>query len=268
MPLFFFPIGDDNQGRTITPFVNYALLAVNIAVFFLLQAGPNGKKFTMAFSTVPQEIVTGQDIETEPEFVELQQTGEVFEIPGLEPTPIPVWFTLLTSMFMHGSLMHLLGNMLYLWIFGDNIEDEMGHGRYLAFYLVCGLIAGLSHVFLNAWGASALVPCLGASGAIAGVLGGYLLRHPKRGVHVIAIRFVITMPAYIVVGMWFVMQVIGGLGTLGEEGGGVAYAAHIGGFIAGLVLVTLFIRKQPEGDFLTPEDLNQMRGQRPIDRWS
>lgn len=268
MPLFFFPIGDDNQGRIVTPYVNYALLAANIAVYFLLQAGANGEKFTMAFSTVPREIVTGQDIETEPEMVKFQQTGEVFEIPGLEPTPIPVWMTLLTSMFMHGSLMHLLGNMLYLWIFGDNIEDEMGHGRYLAFYILCGILAGLSHVFLNAWGASALVPCLGASGAIAGVLGGYLMRHPTRGVHVIVFRFLVTLPAYVVVGMWFVLQVVGGLGTVGDEGGGVAYAAHIGGFIAGLVLVNLFARAKPEAELLTPNDLERIRQQHQFDDWS
>ena len=187
----------------------------------------------------------------------------MFEVPGLERTPIPVWMTLLTSMFMHGSLLHLLGNMLYLWIFGDNIEDEMGHGRYFAFYVLCGLLAGLSHVLLNAWGASALVPCLGASGAIAGVLGGYLLRHPKRGVHVIALRFLVTLPAYIVVGMWFVMQVIGGLGTLNEEGGGVAYAAHI----AGLALVTLFVRNKPQAEILTSDNPERTRRRRQFDDW-
>ncbi|MDG2389689.1 MAG: rhomboid family intramembrane serine protease [Planctomycetaceae bacterium] len=259
MPLFFFPIGDDNRGRTIKPVVNYALLAINIAVFFLLQSGSHGEKFTMAFSTVPKEIVTGQDIVTDPEEIEDPATGQVYLMPGLEPTPIPVWGTLLTAMFMHGGIMHLLGNMLYLWIFGDNIEDEMGHGRYLAFYLLCGILAGLSHVLLNAGGPSALVPCLGASGAIAGVLGGYLMRHPTRGVHVIAIRVVITLPAWVVVGMWFVMQVIGGLGTSGQEGGGVAYAAHIGGFIAGLALVTLFVKSNPQAGSATPDQRDRWR---------
>ena len=158
---------------------------------------------------------------------------------------------------MHGSIMHLLGNMLYLWIFGDNIEDEMGHSRYLVFYLLCGILAGLSHVLLNTGGASALVPCLGASGAIAGVLGGYLMRHPTRGVHVIVLRVVTTMPAWIVVGAWFVLQIIGGLGTLGQEGGGVAYAAHIGGFIIGLALVSLFVKTKSSVEPVAREEYDR-----------
>lgn len=249
MPLFLFPLGDDNTDRQITPYVNYALLAINIAVFFLFQFGPNGDRFTMTYSTVPKEIVTGKDIESETEVYNDPQTGEVvidprtgepYQIPGLERTPIPVWFTLLTSMFMHGGIMHLLGNMLYLWIFGDNIEDEMGHVKYLAFYLLSGILASLSHVFMNAWGPNAEVPSLGASGAIAGVLGAYILMHPSRGVRVLVLRVIMVMPAWIVVGLWFVMQVLGGMGTGAEGGGGVAYSAHIGGFIFGMLLAPLF----------------------------
>lgn len=258
MPLFFIPLGDDNRDRKVTPVVNYCLIGINLAVYFLLQTGPQGEKFTMAYSTVPEEIVTGQDIVTEPEPYLNPQTGrEVMDPntgqpvmkPALERTPIPVWFTLLTSMFMHGGIMHLLGNMLYLWIFGDNIEDEMGHARYLAFYLLCGLLAGFSHVFLNAWGDSARVPMLGASGAIAGVLGAYMLMHPSRGVHVLLIRVIITMPAWIVVGAWFLLQILGGLATPG--GGGVAYSAHIGGFVFGFLLAPLFAHmKHPFANFL------------------
>ena len=249
MPLFLFPLGDDNRDRQLTPYVNYVLLAINIAVFFLFQFGPGGDSFTMAFSTVPKEIVTGQDLITEPktykdpqtgEVVRDRRTGEPYQIPGLERTPIPVWFTLLTSMFMHGNLMHLLGNMLYLWIFGDNIEDEMGHVKYLAFYMLSGILASLTHVFMNAWGANAEVPSLGASGAIAGVLGAYLLMHPTRGVRVLVFRVIMTMPAWIVVGLWFVLQVLGGMGTAAEGGGGVAYSAHIGGFLFGMLLAPLF----------------------------
>lgn len=249
MPLFLFPIGDDNRDRQITPYVTYALLAINIAVYLLFQSGPRGERFTMAFSTVPEEIVTGSDLVTETKVYRDPQTGEVvidprtgepYQQPGLQPTPVPVYLTLLTSMFMHGNLMHLLGNMLYLWIFGDNIEDEMGHVKYLLFYFLCGLLAGLSHVFMNAWGASALVPCLGASGAIAGVLGAYMLMHPSRSVRVLVFfRFITMMPAWIVVGLWFLMQILGGLGTA-TEGGGVAYSAHIGGFIFGMLLAPLF----------------------------
>jgi membrane associated rhomboid family serine protease len=158
----------------------------------------------------------------------------------LQPTPGSVYLTLLTSMFMHGGLAHLFGNMLYLWIFGDNIEDRLGHLRYLAFYLVCGFAADMSHVLLNA---NSYIPSLGASGAISGVLGGYVLLFPHRKVNAIVLRMITTIPAWAAIGIWFVFQLINGLGVLGEgsqEGGGVAYAAHVGGFVAGLVLVKLF----------------------------
>ena len=218
------PIGDDDSDRRMAPLVNYALIALNILVFVLLQGMGGNEKFTYAYSTVPAEILTGKDIAT----------------GVLEPTPIPVYFTLITSMFMHGGWAHLLGNMLFLWVFGDNIENRIGHLRYLIFYLVCGIIASLSHVFLA--GADGLVPSLGASGAISGVLGGYLLLFPSRKVRVIMGRGVSQVPAFVVLGIWIVFQVISQMGMLGGEqgGGGVAYAAHIGGFIAGLALIKLF----------------------------
>jgi membrane associated rhomboid family serine protease len=149
-------------------------------------------------------------------------------------------------MFMHGGLAHIGGNMLFLWIFGDNIEDRLGHAKYLIFYLLCGVIAGLSHVFATAVFATSesalLVPSLGASGAISGVLGAYILLHPKRRIMVINFWFVTTMPAYLVIGIWFAFQLINGLGVLGggSQQGGVAYAAHIGGFLAGLALIKFF----------------------------
>jgi membrane associated rhomboid family serine protease len=182
------------------------------------------EKFTYAFSTVPAEILTGKDIAT----------------GVLEPTPVPVYFTLITSMFMHGGWAHLLGNMLFLWVFGDNIENRIGHMRYLIFYLVCGIIASLSHVFVS--GSDSLTPSLGASGAISGVLGGYLLLFPSRRVRVIMGYGVSTVPAFVALGIWIVFQVISQMGVLGGDqgGGGVAYAAHIGGFVAGLVLIKLF----------------------------
>jgi len=137
--------------------------------------------------------------------------------------------------------------MLFLWIFGDNLENAMGHRKYLFFYLLCGVLAGLSHVFVAAYlNQSTMVPSLGASGAISGVLGGYLLLFPRRGVHVWVLLGTMTLPAFIVVGLWFVFQLINGMGMLGgEEAGGIAYGAHIGGFIAGLILVKLFVQKQP-----------------------
>src|SRR6185369_2657957 len=240
-----FPIADDNTGRTITPVVNYVLIAINILVFVFLQGLGSNDKFTYAFSTVPAEIITGRDIVTRPVAVE-NITGQRIEMPGLQPTPIPVWLTLITSMFMHGGIAHIFGNMLFLFIFGDNIEDRLGHVRYLIFYLVCGILAGLSHVFATALfaneAATLLVPSLGASGAISGVLGGYILLFPTNRVTVILSWFVTQVPAFIAIGLWFVFQLISGLGMLGSgsQAGGVAYAAHIGGFVAGLLLIKVF----------------------------
>jgi rhomboid family protein len=218
------PIGDDDSDRRFAPLINYVLIAINILVFVFLQGMGGNEKFTYAFSTVPAEILTGKDI----------------AVGVLEPTPVPVYLTLITSMFMHGGWAHLLGNMLFLWVFGDNIENRIGHIRYLIFYLVCGIIASLSHVFVS--GSDSLIPSLGASGAISGVLGGYLLLFPSRRVRVIMGRGITQVPAFVVLGIWIVFQVISGMGMLGgnETGGGVAYAAHIGGFIAGLALIKLF----------------------------
>ncbi|HMK18000.1 MAG TPA: rhomboid family intramembrane serine protease [Chitinophagaceae bacterium] len=218
------PIGDDDSDRRFAPLINYALIAINVLVFVFLQGMGGNEKFTYAFSTVPAEILTGKDIAT----------------GVLEPTPVPVYFTLITSMFMHGGWAHLLGNMLFLWVFGDNIENRIGHIRYLIFYLVCGIIASLSHVFVS--GSDSLIPSLGASGAISGVLGGYLLLFPSRRVRVIMGRGITTVPAFVALGIWIVFQIISQLGVLGGDqgGGGVAYAAHIGGFVAGLALIKLF----------------------------
>ncbi len=235
------PIGDDNRDRTITPYVNYALIAINLIVFIVFQGMGNNLEFTYAFSTVPQEIVTGQDVVTQPQQFQDPSTGQIFTLPGLQPTPISVYITLLTAMFMHGGWAHIGGNMLYLWIFGDNLEDRMGHGRYLLFYLLVGLLASLAHVFASVLiGDNLQIPSLGASGAIAGVLGGYLLLFPRRRVTVILVRVVTQVRAIFAVGLWFVLQLVGGLGTLSGSSDGVAYAAHIGGFIAGLALVRLF----------------------------
>jgi rhomboid family protein len=243
-----FPLYDDNSDRTITPFVNYAFIAANILVFVLLQQLGTNDKFTYAFSTVPLEITTGRDIVTPARVVETSVIGQSVRVPGLGETPISVYLTLLTSMFMHGGIAHIAGNMLFLWIFGDNIEDRLGHVRYALFYLICGVAASLAHVFTTAAFAtdqsSMLVPSLGASGAISGVLGGYILLHPKRRVTVILFRFLTDVPAYVAIGIWFAFQLISGLGMLGggSQQGGVAYAAHVGGFVAGLVLIKFFDR--------------------------
>ena len=239
-----FPLYDDNSDRTITPLINYAIIALNIFVFVVLQQLGSNDQFTYSFSTVPQEILSGHDIVTPARVVEY--AGQEITIPGLGPTPGSVYLTLFTSMFMHGGLAHIGGNMLFLWIFGDNIEDRLGHAKYLIFYLLCGIIASLSHVFATGVFSSdpraLLVPSLGASGAISGVLGAYILLHPKRRVTVILFRFLTQVPAYVAIGLWFLFQLISGLGMLGggSQQGGVAYAAHIGGFLAGLILIKFF----------------------------
>jgi membrane associated rhomboid family serine protease len=239
------PIGDDNSDRHTTPIVNYILIAVNILLFILLQNMGRDIDFTFAYSTVPGEILSGLDIVTNPKMLEDPLTGQSVEMPGLKVTPVHVYLTLISSMFMHGGVAHIAGNMMYLWIFGDNLENAMGHTKYLIFYLLCGILAGLAHVFTTSiFNQSLLIPSLGASGAVSGVLGGYLLMFPKRKVHVWIFLTTMSVPAFLAVGLWFVFQVINGVGALGgEEAGGIAYAAHIGGFIAGLVLVKFFATK-------------------------
>ena len=241
-----FPLYDDNSDRTITPLINYAIIALNIFVFVVLQQLGSNDQFTYSFSTVPAEILSGHDVVTSARHVLDPVSGQVLTIPGLGPTPVSVYVTLFTSMFMHGGIAHIAGNMLFLWIFGDNIEDRVGHVKYLIFYLLCGVIASLSHVFATSVFAgderSLLVPSLGASGAISGVLGAYILLYPKRRVTVILFRFLTAVPAWVAIGIWFAFQLISGLGVLGggSQQGGVAYAAHVGGFVAGLVLVKVF----------------------------
>ena len=237
-----FPISDDNSDRHTTPYINYLLIAINILVFVMLQGMGNNLHFTYAYSTVPAEILQGIDIVTNDLLEKDPASGQVYRLPGLQATPIPVYFTMLTSMFMHGGWAHLLGNMLYLWIFGDNIENRLGHIRYLLFYLICGIIASLTHVLTtNFLGHDTLVPSLGASGAISGVLGGYMLLFPRRKVHALFLGiFMVTVPSIVALGLWIVFQLVSGVGSIGAAGGGVAYGAHIGGFIAGLVLIKFF----------------------------
>lgn len=242
-----FPIGDDNRDRTITPIVNYLLILANVVVFVFLQGLGTNDTFTYSFSTVPQEIVSGRDVVTAKRSVVDPLSGDRFSLPGLQPTPVSVYLTLVTSMFMHGGLAHLFGNMLFLWIFGDNIENALGRRRYLVFYLLCGLIAALSHVAATSLlKGNMLIPSLGASGAISGVLGGYLILFPHRRVRVMMLRTITEVPAFMALGLWFLFQVVNGLGVLGadSQAGGVAYAAHIGGFIAGCVLIKAFTARQ------------------------
>ncbi|HEV2249434.1 MAG TPA: rhomboid family intramembrane serine protease [Candidatus Limnocylindria bacterium] len=223
------PIGDDDTPSATFPIVNLALIAINVAVFLYQLLNPD---FTNGFSTVPAEITTGRDIVGQFAIALPDGTSALIdEARG----PSPIWLTLVTSMFMHGGWTHLGGNMLFLFIFGDNVEKSFGHLRYLAFYLGCGLVASLAQVYS---GPDSIVPSLGASGAIAGVLAAYLVLFPANRVRVLLGYFVTTVPAVAMIGLWALIQLVSGFGStsVSAETGGVAYLAHIGGFIAGLVL--------------------------------
>jgi membrane associated rhomboid family serine protease len=201
-----FPIGDDNSSRRTFPLVTYILIALNILFFFVELRG--GDAFIEKWAFVPTRFLTNP-------------AGDVL--------------TIFTSMFMHAGWVHLGGNMLYLWIFGDNVEDRFGHIKFLIFYLLCGLAATFAQL---AFSTGSNIPNLGASGAIAGVLGAYILMFPQGKVNVLMGRGVIPMPALVVIGLWIVLQFFNGLGSIANtaDTGGVAYMAHIGGFIAGFVL--------------------------------
>ncbi|HMQ04889.1 MAG TPA: rhomboid family intramembrane serine protease [Pyrinomonadaceae bacterium] len=228
-----FPIGDDNSDVTITPYVNYLFLGINVLVFVLLQGIGSNEAFSYAFSLVPKEITSGVDL-TGVQVVR-DSLGNTAQIQHYS-TPLPVYFNFLSSMFMHGSVMHIFGNMLFLWIFGDNLENLLGHIRFAAFYIVCGIAAALAQVAMDP---NSVIPMLGASGAISGVLGGYVLLFPQRRVRALIFSFLTTVPAIAAIGIWIAYQLI--LGFLTPAGtGGVAYAAHIGGFVAGLALIKLF----------------------------
>jgi len=232
----FFPLGDDNSRRKSFPFVTILIIGINAFVWYLQLT--LGDSFTNGYSVVPRELFTGSDIIGRETIV-----SGIHKIPlDLYQGPTPIYLTILTSMFMHGSWMHIIGNMLYLFIFGDQIEDLLGRFRYIFFYLTCGIVASLLHAYGDL---NSIIPSLGASGAIAGVLGGYLVYQPKNLVKVIFIRQIIYLPAYIVLGSWFLLQVISQISPVESEagGGGVAYLAHIGGFIAGIFLMPL-LRKR------------------------
>lgn len=203
------PIGDDNSTRRIVPVVTYALIVLNVLFFFVELSG--GDAFIEKWAFVPSRFMAN---------------------------PIADFLTLFTAMFMHGGWLHLGGNMLYLWIFGDNVEDRFGHVLFTIFYLVCGLAATFAQL---AFSLGSNIPNLGASGAIAGVLGGYLLLFPKQNVRVLQGQRILQVPALIVIGLWFVLQFFSGLGSIANtaDTGGVAYMAHIGGFVAGVALTFL-----------------------------
>lgn len=214
--------------------MNYAFIGINILVFLLLQQIGSNDAFSYAYSLVPREVTTGVDMTGVIPIT--NSAGEVLGQIQHFPTSLPVYFNFLSSMFMHGDIMHIFGNMLFLFIFGDNLENLLGHVRFAVFYLVVGIAAALAQVFMDP---SSAIPMLGASGAISGVMGGYLVLFPQRQVRAIIFNFLTTVPAFVALGLWIGYQIL--LGYLAPAGqGGVAYAAHIGGFIAGVALIKVF----------------------------
>jgi membrane associated rhomboid family serine protease len=228
------PIGDQNlPGRGIA-WVTLGLIAINVAAFVFLQLGNDS--FTYGYSTVPREITTGMDL-TKPERVIID--GQRVEIPE-EPGPSPIYLTLLTSMFLHGGWLHLGGNMLFLFIFGDNVEHAFGRVFYLIFYLGAGIIASLAQVWA---GPDSVIPSLGASGAISGVLGAYIVLFPGNQIRVLVWYFIVTVPAIVMIGLWAALQFFSGFASIAEtqQTGGVAYLAHVGGFVTGVAVGLLAV---------------------------
>jgi membrane associated rhomboid family serine protease len=233
-----FPIGDEGTPAPRgLPIVNITIILICIGVY-LLQMMVGLDVSVMAYGTIPYEITHGVDL-----------IGDQGGIPQ-QPINLPVQVTLLTSMFMHGGLLHIGGNMLFLFIFGDNVEDNMGSLKYAIFYLLCGFIASFAQIVI---GPDSPIPGVGASGAIAGVMAAYLVLFPKAQIRtIIGYGYVTRVPALIMIGIWGLTQVISGVGVLGSDlpQGGVAYWAHIGGFVAGLVLVFVFGNRGAAGQGL------------------
>jgi len=240
----FFPISDDDRLLMKPAYVTTTLLVLNVLLYLYQMSNP---EFTMGWSVVPREITSGTDL-VGPHYVgERVLQNQIVHVAG----PTPIYLTLLSSMFMHGGLMHLGGNMLYLWIFGDNVEHRFGSVLFLAFYLLSGLLASATQIFL---GPESLIPNLGASGAISGIMGAYLILFPRNKVNAIFIFRMISVPAVVVLGMWIAMQIFQGAGSLKNVGdsGGVAYGAHIGGFVAGVafgLLARMLMKGEPDTGF-------------------
>ncbi len=238
------PLRDDNPTKII-PVMTVGLIVLNVLVFlYQISLGPGGAEvFIYQFGAIPAVVFGSQSL-------------------PVELVAIPASFSIFTSMFLHGGFMHLIGNMLYLWIFGNNIEDAMGHGRFILFYLLTGVAASMAHFLTDL---TSEIPTIGASGAISGILGAYILLYPRAQVLVLIflgffIR-VMYIPAGFALGFYFVIQIFQGTLAFGQGGGGVAWFAHIGGFIAGLLLVGLF--KQPTVQFFNQPHYHARR----IDRW-
>lgn len=244
------PIGD-YQPTIRQPVITWLLIALNVLAY-LVQLD-RGQSFTNAYAVTPYEVMHGQDV-TGPaqQLLVRAPDGQVYAIPDPgqnvfnnpdfqhQPTSLPVWTTLLTAMFLHGSPLHLLGNMLFLWIFGDNVEDFLGRLEYLLLYIFSGIVGFLAQAMSSP---DSVIPVLGASGAVAGVMGAYLLLFPLNSIRVLIFYFPADLPAYIVIGLWIVSQFVLGMLELDRLGktGGVAYLAHIGGVAMGMLATYLLV---------------------------
>jgi membrane associated rhomboid family serine protease len=238
------PLRDDNP-TAIWPIMTVSLIAINVLVFLYQLSLPpqEGQLFIYQFGAIPAAVFGSQGLPS-------------------DLVAIPAPLSVLTSMFLHGGFMHLIGNMLYLWIFGNNVEDAMGHVRFILFYLLTGIAASMTHFLMDV---DSTIPTIGASGAISGVLGAYILLYPRAQVMVLIFLGIFIrlmyIPAGIVLGFYFILQIFQGTMTWGQEGGGVAWFAHIGGFIAGLLLVGLF--KKRTFHFINPPHHHERR----MERW-
>ncbi|MDQ1271622.1 MAG: hypothetical protein QG591_252 [Planctomycetota bacterium] len=220
------PLRDRNPSGTF-PFVTVGIILINVLIFFIeLSLGPQLDSFLFQFGIVPVKVAYSADIP--------------------DSTFVNTYFPFLSYMFLHGGFIHLIGNMWYLWIFGDNIEDRLGRVRFVLFYLLCGIGSALVHVYFNSQSG---VPCVGASGAIAGVLGAYMVTFPKARVLVLVPLFIvwefIELPAVVVLGFWFLIQFFSGTASISSaQGGGVAWWAHIGGFVLGVIFIKIFSKSR------------------------
>ena len=227
-----FPYRDDNP-TLAPPLVTILLIVLNAAVWILLQG--MGTEPGLSRSVCELGLIPGEFLGRIAEGTTLRLSPSTVCVLGAERT----WYTPLSSMFMHGGWIHLIGNMWFLWLFGNNVEDSMGHTRYFAFYLLCGLVAAAAQTFITP---SSIIPMVGASGAISGVMGAYVVLYPRVRVHLFVplgfFFFRTAVPAYLMLGYWFLLQLLGGSAASGE--GGVAFWAHVGGFLAGAALIALF----------------------------
>ncbi len=227
-----FPLRDENPTE-LTPYVTLLLIGANVVMWLVVQGMGQGQLFLESlcvYGTIPGEITAGTEVSLGP--------GATCEVGGLR------WGTVITSMFMHGGWLHLIGNLWFLWVFGNNIEDSMGHLRYLVFYVLTGIVAAVAHI-MTATGSG--VPTVGASGAISGIMGAYLVLYPKVRIQTLIVLViyikVIRIAAWVMLAYWLGIQLVLGAGSLGMEGGGVAFWAHVGGFVAGVILIKPFERR-------------------------